>query len=140
MIEFENRQSGKAVDVLQNFETVTLFNNQSFEAEQFHELLLKYQEFNLRYETRIALLNSGQNFIVTVGLTLCLVITLIASPSSKAVTSGDLVLMQGMIAQLWTPLAFFGWFYRYVKPQFCILCILSHLERRSNLYWICRVT
>lgn len=118
MIDLENRQSGKAVDVLQNLETVTLFNNQYLEVGQYHGLLGQYQEASLIHERVMALLNSGQNFIVTAGLTLSLVMTIISCPGGKMITPGDLILMQGMIMQVWTPLSFFGWFYRYAQELF----------------------
>ena len=112
MIELENRQSGKAVDVLQNLETVTLFNNQYLEVHQYHDLLEDYQEASLLHEKVMALLNSGQTFIITIGLTLSLALTIVAGPGGRILSAGDLVLMQGMIMQLWAPLSVFGWFYR----------------------------
>jgi len=114
MIELENKQSGKAVDVFQNIETVTVFNNQSFETNEYNSLLRSYQSASLTYEIAMAVLNSGQNFIISLALAMSLVVTILRTRSGSGITAGDLVLMQGIILQLWTPLSFFGFFFRFV--------------------------
>ena len=61
----------------------------------------------------MVLLTSGQTLIITIGLTMSLAVTVVTGPGGRLMTPGELVLMQGMILQLWAPLSFFGWFYRY---------------------------
>lgn len=112
MIEMENLQSGKAVDTLQNFETVSLFNNQKLEVHQYDGLLKGYQKASIAHERIMAILNSGQGFIAAVGITVALAVTVMMAPAGSALAAGDLVFMQGVIAQLMVPLTFFGWFYR----------------------------
>jgi len=112
MIEFENLQSGKAIDALQNFETVSLFNNQQLEVHQYDGLLEGYQEASIAHERIMAVLNSGQGFIVSIGVTLALAATVLLAPNGAPLAAGDLVMMQGIILQLMVPLSFFGWFYR----------------------------
>lgn len=36
----------------------------------------------------------------------------VAAPLVGGITAGDLVLIQGLLLQLWSPLQFLGWFYR----------------------------
>eukprot|EP00210_Caulerpa_lentillifera_P002492 g2389.t1 len=112
MIELESLQMGKAVDALQNFETVSLFNNQKLEVHQYDGLLEGYQKASIAHERIMAMLNSGQGFIISVGITLALAVTVMMTPRGSPLLAGDLVLMQGVISQLMVPLTFFGWFYR----------------------------
>jgi hypothetical protein len=55
-----------------------------------------------------------------------------AAGASASASPGDLVLLQGLLLQLWAPLQFLGWFYRWVK---------DHRGRgaglRVQLYCIC---
>jgi hypothetical protein len=40
-----------------------------------------------------------------------------AAGASASASPGDLVLLQGLLLQLWAPLQFLGWFYRWVKDH-----------------------
>lgn len=41
--------------------------------------------------------------------------------ASASASPGDLVLLQGLLLQLWAPLQFLGWFYRYVLVSFACM-------------------
>jgi len=55
--------------------------------------------------------------------------------SGGAVTAGDLMMIQGLLLQLWAPLQFLGWFYRELRSAlvdmeefFAILRTESHIK------------
>ncbi|KAL3155600.1 hypothetical protein ABBQ38_010855 [Trebouxia sp. C0009 RCD-2024] len=114
--ELDNLTTGKAVDVLLNYETVKLFNNEQLEVDQYDAYLLGFQRASVATERVSATLNAGQSVVLTVGLTA--VLTLAASGGTGVgVTAGDLVMAQGLLLQLWGPLQFLGWFYREVRQS-----------------------
>lgn len=51
---------------------------------------------------------------------------LLAALHSGRMTPGDLVMIQGLVFQLWTPLQFLGWFYRRaaLRPTFWVAAVL----------------
>jgi ABC-type transport system involved in Fe-S cluster assembly fused permease/ATPase subunit len=103
--------SGKAIDALLNFETVNLFNNATIEVAQYDQYLRGYQKAALDTERLSALLNAGQGAILAVGLTaVCC-----AANVGGAATAGDLVMISGLLLQLWAPLQFLGFFYRELR-------------------------
>lgn len=114
--ELDNLTTGKAVDVLLNYETVKLFNNEQLEVDQYDSYLLGFQKASVATERVAATLNAGQSLVLTVGLTA--VLAMAASGGTGAgVTAGDLVMAQGLLLQLWGPLQFLGWFYREVRQS-----------------------
>eukprot|EP00191_Tetraselmis_sp_GSL018_P021394 CAMPEP_0177593098 /NCGR_PEP_ID=MMETSP0419_2-20121207/8937_1 /TAXON_ID=582737 /ORGANISM="Tetraselmis sp., Strain GSL018" /LENGTH=548 /DNA_ID=CAMNT_0019084059 /DNA_START=514 /DNA_END=2160 /DNA_ORIENTATION=- len=109
--KMDDLTSGKAVDALLNFETVTLFNNASIEAKQYDRYLVGYQKAALDTEKLSAMLNGGQGAILGLGLTA----VLLAANWGGAATAGDLVMVSGLLLQLWGPLQFLGYFYRELR-------------------------
>lgn len=58
--------------------TTQLFNNEKYEAEQYDEVLKRYETASLKTTTSLSLLNFGQNATFSIGLT---AIMLLASQS-----------------------------------------------------------
>jgi len=109
--EMDDLTSGKAIDSLLNFETVNLFNNVKVEVAQYDKYLVGYQRAALDTERLSALLNAGQGAILAIGLTaICCAATM-----TGTATAGDLVLVSGLLLQLWAPLQFLGFFYRELR-------------------------
>ena len=69
MNEADQEAGNKAIDSLINYETVKYFNNEKFEADQYDKVLARYERASLNTTTSLALLNWGQSFIFTCGLT-----------------------------------------------------------------------
>ncbi|GMH35638.1 hypothetical protein BSKO_03506 [Bryopsis sp. KO-2023] len=111
---FDNLTMGKAVDVLQNFETVTLFNNKDLEVSQYDEYLRGHQIASVETEKVMAATNAGQHIVLSVGLTAALVLSLTCT-GGHDITAGGLIMVQGILLQLWLPLQFLGWFYRELR-------------------------
>lgn len=100
--------SGQAVDALLNIEAVKLSAAERYEVKDYNKGLKKYQLASVKLEVASAALNAGQALILAVGMTAALV----AAVTTNRVTPGDLVMVQGLLLQLWAPLQFLGWFYR----------------------------
>eukprot|EP00891_Asterochloris_glomerata_P006206 jgi/Astpho2/6206/e_gw1.00088.34.1_t len=117
--ELDNLTTAKAIDSLINYETVKLFNNELLEVTQYDQYLVGFQRASVTTEVISATLNAGQAIILSVGLTaaLCLAARGGASAAGMVVTAGDLVMVQGLLLQLWGPLNFLGWFYREVRQS-----------------------
>lgn len=69
MIEAENTAGNHVVDSLINYESVKYFNNEKYEAASYDKVLKKFEEASLKTNISLALLNFGQSFIITTGLT-----------------------------------------------------------------------
>jgi ABC-type transport system involved in Fe-S cluster assembly fused permease/ATPase subunit len=108
---------------------------------QYDTYLRGFQNAAIQTERLSALLNAGQAIILSVGLTLVLIAAVVCNPAASpaaaaaaagaaaagaagvaaggaggllgsGLSPGDLVMIQGLLLQLWAPLQFLGWFYR----------------------------
>lgn len=128
----DNQTTGKAVDALLNYETVALFNNQALEVSEYDTVLSKLQKASIKTEGIGATLNAGQSVILSIGLTAVLAMAAMGS-SSVAMTAGDLVLVQGLLLQLWGPLQFLGWFYRELRQSLVDLDAFLKVLQTKNM-------
>lgn len=141
--QLDNQTSSKAIDALLNYETVALFNNQKLEIRQYDRFLKDYQTASIKTEQLSATLNAGQAVILAVGLTAILMAAILggggggggaAAAAGTLVTAGDLVMIQGLLLQLWAPLQFLGWFYRELRQSLIDMEeFFQILQTRSNL-------
>lgn len=116
--------TGKAVDALLNYETVSVFGNVELESTQYDGLLRSYHEAALGSERASSALNAGQAVILSFGMIGVLVTAAlgigrggveVVGPISQRV--GDLVMANGLLLQLWAPLQFLGFFYRELRQS-----------------------
>ncbi len=112
--ELDSRANTRAIDSLLNYETVKYFGNEEFEARRYDENLRKYEDAATKNEASLGLLNIGQSLIIAAAVT---ALMLLASEGvvSKSFTLGDLVLVNGLLIQLYIPLNFLGMVYREIK-------------------------
>jgi ATP-binding cassette subfamily B protein len=104
----------KAVDSLLNYETVKYFGAEGREAARYDRSMEKYEGASTKAYTSLAVLNSGQAVIFTIGLTICMVMCAIGIMQGKN-TIGDFVMINAMMVQLYIPLNFMGMIYREIK-------------------------
>jgi ABC-type transport system involved in Fe-S cluster assembly fused permease/ATPase subunit len=114
--ELDSRTNTLAVDSLLNYETVKYFNNEDFEARRYDENLSAYEEADVRIEVSLGLLNIGQSAIIATAVTSMMILAA-QGVVAKELTLGDLVLVNGLLIQLYIPLNFLGMVYREIKQS-----------------------
>src|SRR5882672_8642120 len=112
--ELDSKANTRAIDSLLNYETVKYFNNEEYEARRYDENLQKYESAAVKNEASLGLLNIGQSCIIAVAVTLLMILAA-QGVVGKTLTLGDLVLVNGLLIQLYIPLNFLGMVYREIK-------------------------
>ncbi|XP_038575852.1 ATP-binding cassette sub-family B member 6, mitochondrial [Micropterus salmoides] len=113
----DNNAKSRAVDSLINFETVKYYSAEDYEVRCFEEAILKYQHCEWKSSASLALLNQTQNIIIGSGLLAgSLLCAHLVSEGQFQV--GDYVLFGTYIIQLYTPLNWFGTYYRLIQSAF----------------------
>jgi len=112
--ELDSKANTRAIDSLLNYETVKYFNNEEYEARRYDENLQKYESAAVKNEASLGVLNIGQSLIIAVAVTLLMLLAA-GGVVSKQLTLGDLVLVNGLLIQLYIPLNFLGMVYREIK-------------------------
>ena len=125
-VEADTHASANAVDSLLNYETVKYFNNEEHEAQRYDRALQRMEEAQVKSYKTLAVLNIGQNAIVSLGVT-ALMWRAASGVVSGELTVGDLVLVNAYLLQLAIPLNLLGMMYREVKQA------LTNLERLFGL-------
>jgi ATP-binding cassette, subfamily B, heavy metal transporter len=124
--ELDSKANTRAIDSLLNYETVKYFNNEEYEARRYDENLQKYESAAVKNEASLGILNIGQSMIIAVAVTLLMVLAA-GGVVSKDLTLGDLVLVNGLLIQLYIPLNFLGMVYREIKQA------LADMDRMFRL-------
>ena len=114
MNDSDTDASGKAVDSLLNFETVKYFGAETREAARYDKAMEKFEKASVKAYVSLAVLNSGQAIIFTLGLTVCMALVVQGIREGRH-TVGDFVLVNAMLIQLYQPLNFMGMVYREIK-------------------------
>ncbi|KAM9766523.1 ATP-binding cassette sub-family B member 6 isoform 1-T3 [Menidia menidia] len=117
MNQQDNNAKSKAVDSLLNFETVKYYNAENYEASRFEDAILKYQASEWKTQASLAFLNQTQNLIIGSGLLAGSLLCAYFVTEGKFQV-GDFVLFGTYIIQLYTPLNWFGTYYRMIQNSF----------------------
>ncbi|TAK90805.1 MAG: ABC transporter ATP-binding protein/permease [Burkholderiaceae bacterium] len=124
--ELDARAAARATDSLLNFETVKYFNNEEYEARRYDDTLKQQETTAVRVQQSLNLLNSGQQVLIGIGVTLILWRAAVGVHNGS-MTLGDLVLVNAFMIQLYIPLNFLGVIYREIKQS------LADMERMFKL-------
>lgn len=128
MNQEENIASGKVIDSLINYETVKLFQNEQYELKRYDTSLQKFQNYSILTQKSLSMLNFGQNFIFSTGITCIMYMTTQDILHGQA-TLGDLVLVNGLLFQLSIPLNFIGTVYRELRQSMIDMEAMFKLRR-----------
>jgi ATP-binding cassette subfamily B protein len=126
MNELDSKAHTRAIDALLNYETVKYFNNEAFEAARYDQGLEAYRRAQLKSQTTLSLLNTGQQLIIALSL-VAMLWRATQGVVEGRLTLGDLVMINAFLIQLYIPLNFLGVLYREVKQS------LTDLERMFGL-------
>jgi ABC-type transport system involved in Fe-S cluster assembly fused permease/ATPase subunit len=126
MNELDSKAHTRAIDALLNFETVKYFNNEAFEAQRYDQGLEAYRRAQLKSQTTLSLLNTGQQLIIALSL-VAMLWRATQGVVEGRLTLGDLVMINAFLIQLYIPLNFLGVLYREVKQS------LTDLDRMFGL-------
>ncbi|EJN11038.1 fused permease/ATPase component of ABC transporter involved in Fe-S cluster assembly [Bradyrhizobium sp. YR681] len=114
MNDSDTEANTKAIDSLLNYETVKYFSAEAREAQRYDRSVSRYEESSVQAYTSLAVLNTGQAVIFTLGLTATMLMCAIGVRNGTN-TVGDFVLVNAMMIQLYQPLNFMGMVYREIK-------------------------
>ncbi|GHD58467.1 ABC transporter ATP-binding protein [Thalassobaculum fulvum] len=112
----DQKANTRAIDSLLNYETVKYFGNEEHEARRYDSSLERYEDAAVRSRTSLSLLNIGQGAIIAVGLTGIMTMAGLGVQAGT-MTTGDFVLVNTYLMQLYLPLNFLGFVYREIKQS-----------------------
>jgi ABC-type transport system involved in Fe-S cluster assembly fused permease/ATPase subunit len=124
--ELDSKANTRAIDSLLNYETVKYFGNENYEARRYDENLQSYESAAVKNEASLGILNIGQSLIIAVAVTLLMILAA-QGVVAQTLTLGDLVLVNGLLIQLYIPLNFLGMVYREIKQA------LADMDRMFRL-------
>ena len=114
MNNLDTQTVARSVDSLLNYETVKYFNAEAREAEAYAQVTRKWSKAAVKSENSLALLNIGQSLITNLMLAGAMGYT-IWGWSEGRFTTGDVVFVNTLLAQLFRPLDMLGMVYRTVR-------------------------
>ncbi|MEM1275502.1 MAG: ABC transporter ATP-binding protein/permease [Pseudomonadota bacterium] len=106
----------KAVDSLLNYETVKYFDAEGHEAARYDRAMAAYQKAAIKTQSSLALLNSGQAFIISAAT-----VTVMGMTAYEVVAGtlslGSFVMVNAFMIQITVPLNFLGMVYREIRQS-----------------------
>jgi ATP-binding cassette subfamily B protein len=113
MVKQEGRANTIGVDSLLNFETVKYFGNEQYEADRYNDALLQYMGAAVKSQNTLGMLNGGQ-LVVRVICQLVILVLAINDYAAGSLTTGEVVMLNTFMLQLFIPLGFLGSSYRMI--------------------------
>ena len=114
MNDLDTATVSRSVDSLLNYETVKYFNAEKRESEIYARVARRYADAAVKSENSLAWLNVGQSFVTNLMMAGAMGYT-VWGWSKGEFTSGDVVLVNTLLAQLFRPLDLLGMVYRTVR-------------------------
>ena len=112
--EIDNQAIARAVDSMLNYETVKYFNAEEREAKRYGKAMRAFADSSVKNENSLAWLNIGQSLITNLMMAGAMGYT-VWGWSTGRFTTGDVVLVNTLLAQLFRPLDMLGWVYRNIR-------------------------
>ncbi|MCH7742515.1 MAG: ABC transporter ATP-binding protein/permease [Proteobacteria bacterium] len=114
MVKQESRATTIGVDSLLNFETVKYFGNENYEADRYNDALVQYMSAAVKSQHTLGLLNTGQ-LVVRVVCQVTILFLAIQDYAAGNLTTGEVVMLNTFMLQLFIPLGFLGSSYRMIR-------------------------
>lgn len=114
MNDLDTATVARSVDSLLNYETVKYFNAEEREAKHYAAVARKYADAAVRSENSLAALNIGQSLITNLMMAGAMGYT-VWGWSRGEFSTGDVVLVNTLLAQLFRPLDMLGMVYRMIR-------------------------
>ncbi len=114
MNDLDTQTVSRSVDSLLNFETVKYFNAEARETSQYARVAEAYANAAIKSENSLALLNVGQSLITNLMMAGAMGFT-VWGWSVGRFSTGDVVLVNTLLAQLFRPLDLLGMVYRMIR-------------------------
>jgi ATP-binding cassette subfamily B protein len=121
----------KAVDSLLNYETVKYFNNEGHETRRFDKSMEKYARASIQAQTSLSVLNTGQAFIMAVGMGAVMILTAFGIRDGRF-DVGDFVMANAILMQLYQPLNLLGTVYREITQALVDMDAMFRLLHRPQ--------
>lgn len=101
-------------DSMVSYETVKYFNAETYEFRRYRDAVTDYQGAEYKVYLSLNIMNVSQNLVFTLGLMIaCFIAAYQVTTGQRKV--GDFVILLTYMAQLQSPLNFFGTFYRSIQ-------------------------
>jgi ATP-binding cassette, subfamily B, heavy metal transporter len=114
MNDLDTQTVAKSVDSLLNYETVKYFNAEARETRRYNAVVSQWANAAVKSENSLALLNVGQSLITNLMMAGAMGFTVWGWSVGKF-TTGDLVFVNTLLAQLFRPLDMLGMVYRTIR-------------------------
>jgi ATP-binding cassette, subfamily B, heavy metal transporter len=114
MNDMDTGAAGKAVDSLLNYETVKYFNAEGRETQRYARAAEAYANAAVKSENSLSWLNIGQSFITNAMMAGAMAYV-VWGWSQGRFTTGDVVLVNTWLSQLFRPLDLLGMVYRTIR-------------------------
>ena len=114
MNELDTQTVAKSVDSLLNYETVKYFNAEARESRRYNAVVSQWANAAVKSENSLALLNVGQSLITNLMMAGAMGFTVWGWSVGKF-TTGDVVFVNTLLAQLFRPLDMLGMVYRTIR-------------------------
>ena len=114
MNDLDTGAVARAVDSLLNYETVKYFGAEEREAARYGRAVARYADAAVKNETSLAWLNIGQSLITNVMMAGAMGFT-VWGWSKGRFSTGDVVVVNTLLAQLFRPLDLLGMVYRTIR-------------------------
>ncbi|MBI1339697.1 ATP-binding cassette domain-containing protein [bacterium] len=112
--EVDTELRARAIDSLNNFETVKAFAAEERETGRYNTALMAYNRRAVDVSRSLSMLNAGQELIMNIGLTVVAVLAAFASLQGQA-RPGDLAAVTLIMMNLYRPLNILGWAFREIR-------------------------
>ena len=133
MNRLDSEANTQAFDSLINYETVKYFGNEDMELRRYDGTLSEWEEWAVKSQTSMSLLNLGQGSVIALGVSLVMYLAM-RGVAMGEIGIGDLVLLNAFLLQLFIPLGFLGIVYRQIKYSLADMdLILKLLESEPEI-------